>query len=135
MDKGGLIPVTDSQAEALAEAAKLGQTVVQEGGALARYMARVFGTVPEDAVGLVIGDPLHFIRTVIAAKLDSLVDEIHKRREVKETEPVSPSIAIPLLRAAYDESRPELQQIWAELERYPNGLSRRGFPNRLSSDS
>src|SRR5437660_1458996 len=26
-----------------------------------------------------------------------------------------PSVAIPLLRAAYDESRPELQQIWAKL--------------------
>jgi hypothetical protein len=28
---------------------------------------------------------------------------------------VSPSLAIPLLRAAYDESRPELQELWAQL--------------------
>jgi hypothetical protein len=34
---------------------------------------------------------------------------------VKDTEPVSPSVAIPLLRAAYDESRPELQDLWARL--------------------
>jgi hypothetical protein len=70
---------------------------------------------PEDAVGLVLGDPLHFVRTVIARTLDQLISKIFERRGVTDTQPVSPSLAIPLLRAAYDESRPELQQLWADL--------------------
>jgi Abortive infection alpha len=95
--------------------AEFGTTVVAEGGQLARYMGRVLGTAPEDAVGLVLGTPLHFVRTVIARTLDQLVSKIFERRGVTDTQPVSPSLAIPLLRAAYDESRPELQQLWAEL--------------------
>ena len=34
---------------------------------------------------------------------------------VRETQPVSPSVAIPLVKAAYDEGRPELQELWARL--------------------
>jgi hypothetical protein len=110
-----LLGITDAQAEAVKAVAGLGTTLVAEGGQLARYMGRVLGTAPEDAVGLVLGDPLHFVRTVIARALDQLVSKIFERRGVTDTQPVSPSVAIPLLRAAYDESRPELQQLWAEL--------------------
>jgi hypothetical protein len=66
-------------------------------------------------VGIVIGEPLHFVRTKIAQKLDERVTKIHRDRNVQEAQPVSPSVAIPLLRAAYDESRPELQDVWARL--------------------
>jgi hypothetical protein len=110
-----LLGITDEQAKAVKALAELGTTVVAEGGQLARYMGRVLGTAPEDAVGLVLGDPLHFVRTVIARTLDQLVSKIFEKRGVTDTQPVSPSLAIPLLRAAYDESRPELQQLWAEL--------------------
>ena len=34
---------------------------------------------------------------------------------MKQTQPVSPSLAIPLLRGAYDEGRPELQELWGAL--------------------
>ena len=34
---------------------------------------------------------------------------------MKDTQPVSPSLAVPLVRAAYAEDRPELQKFWAEL--------------------
>jgi hypothetical protein len=64
-----LLGVTDEQAKAVKALAELGTTVVAEGGQLARYMGRVLGTAPEDAVGLVLGDPLHFVRTVIARTL------------------------------------------------------------------
>ena len=107
--------VTDNQASAVKALAEFGTTVVTEIGNLARYMGRVLGTVPEDILGVVIGDPLHFVRTVIAGALDAKVQKIHERRGVKETQGVSPSLGIPLLRAAYDESRPELQDIWAAL--------------------
>ena len=55
------------------------------------------------------------MRTAIAAQYDVLLDKILKRRGVVQTQPVSPSLAIPLMRAAYDEGRPELQALWASL--------------------
>jgi hypothetical protein len=108
------IPVTDEQAKAVQKLADFGTTVVEETGQLARYMGRVLGTAPEDVVGLVIGDPLHLVRTAIAFKYDEWITRLHRNRGVTP-EPVSPSLAIPLLRAAYDESRPELQELWAQL--------------------
>jgi Abortive infection alpha len=77
-------------------------------------VGRIIGTAPEDAVGLVLGDPLHFVRTAIAAQYDKLLTSLLTDRNVSP-QPVSPSPAIPLLRAAYDESRPELQELWARL--------------------
>jgi Abortive infection alpha len=108
------IPVTDEQAKAVQKLADFGTTVVEEAGQLARYAGRVLGTAPEDAVGLVIGDPLRFVRTAIALKYDEWITRLHRDRGVTP-QPVSPSLAIPLLRAAYDESRPELQELWAQL--------------------
>jgi hypothetical protein len=108
------IPVTDEQAKAVQKLAEFGTTVVEETGQLARCVGNVLGTVPEDAVGLVIGDPLRFVRTAIALKYDEWIARLLRDRGVTP-QPVSPSIAIPLLRAAYDESRPELQELWAQL--------------------
>jgi hypothetical protein len=56
---------------------------------------------------------------------------------VVETEAVSPSIAVPLLRAAADESRPELQALWAmllaaALDPKKSSLVRRSFIETLS---
>ncbi len=96
----------------------------------------MLGTVPKDAVGLVIGDPLRAARTIIAGKLDDLVDQIHKRRNVRERLAVSPSLGIPLLQAAYDEARPELQELWAELiasaeDPHRTHLVRKSFIDKL----
>ena len=109
------IGVTDEQAKAIQSAANFGTTVITESSKLVQYVGRVLGTVPHDAVGFVLGDPLHLVRTAIAAQYDVLLTKILNRRCVIEPQPVSPSVAIPLLRAAYDESRPELQEIWAAL--------------------
>src|SRR3979411_563851 len=95
-----LLGVTGEQANAVQALAALGTTVVTETGNLARYVGRVLGTVPEDVVGVVIGDPLHFVRTVIAGALDANAQKILERRRVKEPQGVSPSLGIPLLRAA-----------------------------------
>lgn len=92
------VPLTDQQSKAVEATAKLGQTVIAESGELARYVGRVLGTLPKDVVGLFLGDPFHAVRTVIAAKLDGLVSELLVRRDVRNTEGVSPSIAIPLLK-------------------------------------
>jgi hypothetical protein len=111
----GVVAVTDEQAKAVKSLATFGTTIVTEGSQLVQYVGRVLGTAPHDAVGLILGDPLHFVRTAIAAKYDEWLTKILGRRKVAEPQPVSPSLAIPLLRAAYDEARPELQQMWAEL--------------------
>jgi hypothetical protein len=107
------IPVTDEQSKAVQKFADLAQPL---SGKSANSPAtwEVLGTTPEDVVGLVIGDPLHFVRTAIASKYDERITRLHRNRNVTP-EPVSPSLAIPLLRAAYDESRPELQELWAQL--------------------
>jgi len=110
-----ILGISDEQSKAISSTADFGKTVVEEGSQLARYLGRVLGTTPHDTVGLVIGDPLHFVRTLIAHKYDDLLTGILKRRNVTDTQPVSPSVAIPLIRAAYDEGRPELQELWAAL--------------------
>jgi hypothetical protein len=46
--------------------ATLGTTLVTEGSNLARYMGKIVGMVPEDAVGILLGDPLHAVRTLAA---------------------------------------------------------------------
>ena len=109
-----IIPVTDAQAEAVTALANFGTTVVSQGSLLARYAGRIFGTLPEDMVGLVLGEPIHAARTIIARELDHLVT-MHQERRGFTPQPVSPSVAIPLIQAAYDESRPELQELWAAL--------------------
>jgi hypothetical protein len=107
--------LTDEQSKAVQSVSEFGATALKEGADLTRYAGRILGTVPHDAVGILIGDPLRFVRTAIAAQYDVLLDKILKHRGVKEAQPVSPSIALPLIRAAYDEGRPELQKLWAAL--------------------
>ncbi|WP_420102587.1 Abi-alpha family protein [Bosea sp. (in: a-proteobacteria)] len=107
--------VPEAHAEALKATAGFGTTLVTEASNLARYVGRILGTAPEDAVGLVIGDPLRFVRTAIATRYDGLLSETLRRRNVIQTEPISPSVALPLLQAAYDEGRPELQALWVSL--------------------
>jgi hypothetical protein len=107
--------VTDEQAKAVGRLASFGTTVATETSNLAHYIGRIVGTVPEDAIGLVIGDPLHAIRTLTAGWYDAKVREILERRGVKETQPVSLSVALPLMRGAYDENREELRELWARL--------------------
>ena len=59
--------ITNEQSKAVTSLGTFGTTVVTEVGNLARYVGRIVGTAPEDAVGLVIGDPLHTLRTIAAA--------------------------------------------------------------------
>ena len=83
------LTVTDEQAKAIQSVATFGTTVVTESSQLVRYVGRVLGTVPHDTVGLVLGDPLGFVRTVIAKQYDALLDKMFKSRGVTQTQPVS----------------------------------------------
>ncbi|MBT6045849.1 MAG: DUF4393 domain-containing protein [Candidatus Scalindua sp.] len=98
------------------EALKLANKGLEITGALGGFLSRVFGTVPEDVVGVVGGDWLRQVRIRNADRLARKTDEILKERGIEEnTKPMSPSVALPLLEAAQDETRDELFDIWARL--------------------
>jgi hypothetical protein len=103
-----LIP-KEAAKEAVKETAKLTREL---GG----FLSKVFGTLPQDTVGVLGGDWLHHIRIRNAYRLQRRTEEILSGRDAgRKTEPLSPSVAIPLLKAAQDESREEIQELWARL--------------------
>jgi hypothetical protein len=107
-----LIPL---DSEAIKELAKTAGTALAVAGKAGSYIAWVLGTVPHDLVGVLGGDWLRQVRIRNLARLHDRTEEILRSRGVTKTEPVSPSLAVPLLRAAADESREELQELWARL--------------------
>jgi hypothetical protein len=106
-DAGNLIPISDAQAKAITEALKTLQGV---GG----FLKEMFGAVPEDVVGLLGGDWLKVRR---AENLYRTINKAHERlkKEGIKPEAASLSIGLPILAAAADESRDELQELWASL--------------------
>jgi hypothetical protein len=107
-DSGSLIPISDEQAKAIQEALK---TLRGLGG----FLEKTFGTVPQDLVGLLGGDWLKVRRAENIARILEKTRERLRARRLETTEPASLSIALPILIAAADESRDELQDIWAAL--------------------
>ena len=102
--------------KALQEVAKLGTKALDSGDKLGGFLSRLFGTTLQDTVGVVGGDWLHHIRIRNAAKLAQRTEEILRDRGiVEQTIPMSPSVALPLLHAAQDETRQELQEMWARM--------------------
>jgi Abortive infection alpha len=106
-DQGSVIPISDEQAKAIQEAIKALRGV---GG----FLKEILGTVPQDLIGYFGGDLLkvrraeNFARTIQKAKA-----RLDARNAVPE--PPSISILLPLVVAAAEESRDELQDIWARL--------------------
>ena len=106
------------EARAVAEAAKTAGEIVKAAGGLGSYLAKVLGSIPENVLGLAVGDWLdHKRRRHLAILEDNtarVLEEIRINHPERLTEP-SPSVLIPLLQAAVDESREELQDLWASL--------------------
>ena len=119
-DTGSLIPISDEQAKAIQEALK---TLQGLGG----FLEKTFGTVPQDLVGLLGGDWLKVRRAENIARILEKAKERLKARHVETPEPASLSIALPILVAAADESRDELQDIWARLLAAAADLNRARF--------
>ena len=106
----------EEAAKAAQEISKFGTKAIESGEKLGSFLARVFGTLPEDVVGVVGGDWLHHIRIRNVVRLAQRTEEILKERGISDrTQPLSPSIAIPLLHAAQDETRDELRELWARM--------------------
>jgi hypothetical protein len=79
------------------------------------FLKETFGTVPQDLVGLLGGDWLKVRRAENIVRMLQKAKERLEARHAKVQEPASLSISLPLLTAAADESRDELQDIWARL--------------------
>jgi abortive infection alpha-like protein len=109
-----LIAISDEQAKAIQELAKATGTALETANKAGTYIAWVLGTMPRDLVGL-FGDWLGHVRIRNLARLMDTTQKILQQREVAEPIPVSPTLAVPLLRAAADESQEELQEFWARL--------------------
>jgi hypothetical protein len=80
------------------------------------FLKEVVGTVPEDLVGLLAGDWLRVRRAEnLARMIEKMQERIKARKKAESREQPSLSIALPILMAAADESRDELQDLWARL--------------------
>jgi hypothetical protein len=101
--------------KAVAETAKLGGKLVDAASGAGGYIARTLGTIPEDALGLLGGDWLHEKRRRTLRAMQAKTAEILERIGQLELHEPSPSVVVPLLQAAADEARPELQELWAAL--------------------
>jgi hypothetical protein len=103
-----IIPISDAQAKAIEEALKTLQGV---GG----FLRETLGTVPADLVGLLGGD---FLKVRRAENLSRIIEKARLRLEharIAHTQPPPLSLALPIFKAAADEDRDELQEVWAGL--------------------
>jgi hypothetical protein len=108
-------PIDADTAHAIEETAKFGTKLLDSGDKAAGYATGVFERLPHNLVGLV-GDWVCHQRIRQWAKLQVRTKQILNERGIKEPyEEVSPSIALPLLEAAVDETREELSELWAKL--------------------
>jgi len=84
-----LIPITDEQAKAIQESAKLGQDALGVIKDLGGYLREILGTVPEDFVGLIGSDWLNVRRADNMARIAAKARERLHARHVEDAEPVS----------------------------------------------
>ncbi|MDR3500918.1 MAG: Abi-alpha family protein [Parvibaculum sp.] len=110
-----LIPISDAQAE-------LGTEIVKALRGLGGYFKDIAGSMPEDLIGFFGADALHAYRTrrqiERAENLTEVVKKVHTRltaRGVESSKPIPLAIGGPILEAAADEGRAELQDLWARL--------------------
>ncbi len=117
-------PIDPETARALEELAKFGTKLLDSGDQAGGYASSVLGRLPHNLLGLA-GDWLYHKRIRRWFELQADTKRILDERGIKEPyEDISPSIAIPLLEAAVDETREGLREQWASL------LAAASDPNR-----
>ena len=116
MAQGVIRPIDEHTARAIEESAKAVSNVVgaaEKGGS---WVSKVLGELPTDVVGFYFGDRLHHKRLLRLIELEAETEEHHRRWGRKgPKEDLSPSLGIPLLEAASDETREGLKQLWSKL--------------------
>jgi hypothetical protein len=112
-------PIDPDTAHAIEETAKFGTKLLDSGDKAAGYAAGVVKRLPHNLVGI-IGDWVYHKRIRRWAELQAETKRILDERGVKEPyEDPSPSIALPLIEAAIDETRENLKEIWRSYSRRP----------------
>ena len=107
--------MSDAQATAVAEVAKTTGEAIKAAGGVGGYLARVVGSIPDNLLGLVVGDWLEHKRRRHIAELEANTARCLEGIAAERLSEPSPSVLIPLLQACVDEGRPELQALWAAL--------------------
>jgi Abortive infection alpha len=115
-----LVPISDEQAKAIQEALK---TLQGLGG----FLKDTLGTVPSDIVGLLGGDYLKVRRAENLSRVFEKAKERLEQSGNKKAVAPSLSLLLPIVAAAADEDRDELQDIWAAL------LATAADPNRTKA--
>jgi hypothetical protein len=107
--------MSDEQAKAVQEVAKTTTEIVKAAGGVGSYLARILGSVPENLLGLVVGDWLEHKRRRHLKLLEVNTARLLETIEIERITEPNPARLIPLLQAAADEAEPELQAMWAAL--------------------
>jgi hypothetical protein len=126
-DSGSVISISDEQAKAIQEGSKAIQEAIKTLQGIGGFLKETFGTVPQDIVALLAGNWLKVRRAENLLRVAQKAKERLKARGVEVPEPASLSITLPIFVAAADESRDELQDIWARLLAAAADPSRAGF--------
>ncbi|QWF70913.1 DUF4393 domain-containing protein [Methylomonas paludis] len=103
-EENSIIPISDAQSEAIKEIVG----AVRDGGG---YLTEILGDLPKDLVGL-IGDKIKIYR---ATRLQKLWDDAKHHLGIQQPETPCLKLALPIFTEAVDESREELQDLWARL--------------------
>ena len=108
------VKISDEQAKAVTALAGIGERVMDLVEPLLKPVAEIVGRGTADALALLGANWLSQARLEQVAVLQHNSAERLRRRGI-EPQPVSPTLAIPLLKAAADEDSPELLELWEEL--------------------
>lgn len=107
--------LSDDEAQAAKEIAKTGGELIDAARGVGGFIRDTLGDIPKDMIGLAGGDWVHEQRRrnigKLVAKTQRMLEDVAPDRI---TEP-SVSVVLPLLQAAADEGREELQDLWAAL--------------------
>lgn len=106
--------MVESESKAITAVAETAGKAIDATRELGGFVSKILGTGPEDAAGLLGVDLLGHLRIRNAHRLQIHTDEILAKRQA-EIEPLSLSVAKPLMEAAQDESREEILALWARL--------------------
>ncbi len=132
---GDEIEAVTETAKAVQEVAKTGRALIEPGTDLAHYVARVLGTVPEDVVGFLLGDPLHELRQHTLTGILRAAFEKLRKRGVETAKPIRPRLGKEAFEAASLETDETLQDMWAELLANSMDPNRNVSPRRVFIDT
>lgn len=118
-------PIDENTAKAIEETSRFGGKLVDAGTAAGGYLSHTLGSLPQNLVGL-IGDQVEYWRRRRFMELSADLEKRLAARGTHGVEP-SPTLAIPILEAAVDETRTELKELWGRL------LANAFDPGRTSS--